>query len=117
MSSNHAASSDSNIDNNVLTAPMEDIVSTSSVQNPPENETEIASRDSSKDTENDVHTQTPITDNFTIMDEDPKDTNTNKGKSPEVQTATQTNPPKSIEITVLKDIFLYLYWYLWDLHP
>ncbi|EXX74658.1 hypothetical protein GLOIN_2v1480128 [Rhizophagus irregularis DAOM 181602=DAOM 197198] len=105
MSSNHAASSDSNIDNNVLTAPMEDIVSTSSVQNPPENETEIASRDSSKDTENDVHTQTPITDNFTIMDEDPKDTNTNKGKSPEVQTATQTNPPKSIEITVLKDIF------------
>ncbi|PKB99821.1 hypothetical protein RhiirA5_505521 [Rhizophagus irregularis] len=105
MSSNHTASSDNTTDNNVLTAPMEDIVATSSVPTLPETETEVTSRDSSKDIENDVHTQTPITENLTFMDEDPKEINTNKGKSPEVQTATQTNPPKSIEITVLNDIF------------
>ncbi|PKY55560.1 hypothetical protein RhiirA4_427608 [Rhizophagus irregularis] len=65
-------------------------------------EIELTSRDSH---ENDVHEQTPITEDFTNMEEDPSRSNSNKGKSPESQTATATNIPNSIEITVLDDIF------------
>ncbi|POG63719.1 hypothetical protein GLOIN_2v1845717 [Rhizophagus irregularis DAOM 181602=DAOM 197198] len=89
--------------NNTITdMTMEEASSTSPTHILSHSELEITSRDSQ---ENDIHTQTPITENLTFMDEDPKEINTNKGKSPEVQTATQTNPPKSIEITVLNDIF------------
>ncbi|CAG8770362.1 324_t:CDS:1, partial [Rhizophagus irregularis] len=55
--------------------------------------------------ENDIHTQTPITENLTFMDEDPIETNTDKGKAPDTQTATQTNTPNPLQITVLTDIF------------
>ncbi|CAB4424301.1 unnamed protein product [Rhizophagus irregularis] len=65
-------------------------------------EIELTSRDSH---ENDAHKQTPITEEFTNMEEDPSGSNSNKGKSPESQTATTTNIPNSIEITVLDDIF------------
>ncbi|CAG8743480.1 uncharacterized protein OCT59_005076 [Rhizophagus irregularis] len=65
-------------------------------------EIEITSRDLNN---NDLHKQTPIDENLTLMDEDPIESSTNKGKSPETQTATQTNIPEQIEITVLNDIF------------
>ncbi|PKK60623.1 hypothetical protein RhiirC2_718980 [Rhizophagus irregularis] len=105
MSSNYPESTNNTTDHNSVHALMEDIVTTSSTQALLQSELQVTSRDSSTNTEKDVHTQAPIIDNLTFMDEDPKDTSTNKGKSPETQTATQTNPPKNIEITVLNDIF------------
>ncbi|PKY53512.1 hypothetical protein RhiirA4_471777 [Rhizophagus irregularis] len=101
--SNSQLQGPNNTDNNtIVDTTMDEPIEPSSSQSLAHSEMEVTSRDSQ---EKDVHTQTPITENITFMDEDPPEANTNKGKSPETQTATQTNIPKPIEITVLNDIF------------
>ncbi|PKK67412.1 hypothetical protein RhiirC2_783550, partial [Rhizophagus irregularis] len=74
MSSHYPESTNNTIDNNSVHASMEDIVTTSPTQALSQSEIEVTSRDSIMNTEKDVHTQAPITDNLTFMDEDPKET-------------------------------------------
>ncbi|PKY17516.1 hypothetical protein RhiirB3_487803 [Rhizophagus irregularis] len=81
---------------------MEEASSSSPTHALSHSEIELTSRDLQ---EKDIHTQTPITDTLTNMDVDPIITNTDKGKSPETQSATQTNTPNPLQITVLTDIF------------
>ncbi|PKK77246.1 hypothetical protein RhiirC2_862059 [Rhizophagus irregularis] len=83
--------------NNIITdTTMEEATTSSSTHVLSHSEIEITSRDTQ---EKDLHTQIPITKNLTFMDEDPIEPNTDKGKSPELQSATQTNIPKLIQIT------------------
>ncbi|PKC64456.1 hypothetical protein RhiirA1_442841 [Rhizophagus irregularis] len=91
-----------NIDKVSTDCPMEEVIATSSTHDLSHSEIELTSRDSLK---NDTHTHTPINDNLTNMEEDPSGPNPDKGKSPESQTATQTNLPNAIPMTVLTDIF------------
>ncbi|PKK64256.1 hypothetical protein RhiirC2_716402 [Rhizophagus irregularis] len=102
MTSSQQTGTNKMVDNTITDTTMKEVTSTSPTHILSHSELEITSRDLQ---ETDIHTQTPITENLTFMDEDPIETNTNKGKSPETQTATQTDPPKNIEITVLNDIF------------
>ncbi|CAG8721203.1 15883_t:CDS:2 [Rhizophagus irregularis] len=81
---------------------MEEATASSSSHVLSHSEIDLTSRDPQ---EKDIHTQTPITENFPIMDEDPSTSNPDKGKSAESQPASQTNKPNSIEISVLNDIF------------
>ncbi|GBC20637.1 uncharacterized protein OCT59_023661 [Rhizophagus irregularis] len=91
-----------NIDKVPTDCPMEEVIATSSTHDLSHSEIELTSRDLSK---NDTHTQTPINENLTNMEEDPSEPNPDKGKSPESQTATQSNLPNAIPMTVLTDIF------------
>ncbi|PKY60378.1 hypothetical protein RhiirA4_431088 [Rhizophagus irregularis] len=101
--SNSQLQGPSNTDNNtIVDTAMDEATESSSTHIASHSEIEVTSRDQQ---EKDVHTQAPITENITFMDEDPIEPNTNKGKSPDTQTATQTNTPKPLEITVLNDIF------------
>ncbi|UZO08313.1 uncharacterized protein OCT59_028571 [Rhizophagus irregularis] len=102
MTSSQPAGSTQTANNTLTDTTMEEASSTSSTHILSHNEIELTSRDSQ---ENDIHTQTPITENLTFMDEDPIETNTDKGKAPDTQTATQTNTPNPLQITVLTDIF------------
>ncbi|CAG8729451.1 18136_t:CDS:2 [Rhizophagus irregularis] len=81
---------------------MEEASSSSPAHALSHSEIELTSRDLH---EKDIHTQTPITEILTNMDVDPIITNTDKGKSLETQSATQTNTPNPLQITVLTDIF------------
>ncbi|PKY51826.1 hypothetical protein RhiirA4_469089 [Rhizophagus irregularis] len=81
---------------------MEDITATTSNHALSHSENDISSRDPK---EKDLQTQTPITphvEESTFMDEDPIETNPNKGKSIDQQTNTQNN---SIKIMELNDLF------------
>ncbi|PKY44033.1 hypothetical protein RhiirA4_458198 [Rhizophagus irregularis] len=101
--SNHQLQGPSNTNNNTLIdTPMEETVSNASTHILSYSEIEATSRDLQ---EKDVHTQAPIAEDITLMDEDPIEPSTNKGKLPITQTATQTNTLKPLEITVLNDIF------------
>ncbi|CAG8723209.1 3500_t:CDS:2, partial [Rhizophagus irregularis] len=91
-----------NIDKVSTNCPMEEVIATSSIHDLSHNEIELTSHDSLK---NDTHTQTPINENLTNVEEDPSKPNPDKGKSSESQTATQTNLPNAIPMTVLTDIF------------
>ncbi|PKY56707.1 hypothetical protein RhiirA4_477187 [Rhizophagus irregularis] len=90
------------VDNTSTASPMEEILASAPTHVLSHSELELTSRDSSK---NDTHTQTPITENLTNMEEDLPESNPDKGKSPESQTLTQTNTPNSFPISVLNDIF------------
>ncbi|PKY23921.1 hypothetical protein RhiirB3_438287 [Rhizophagus irregularis] len=91
--------------NNMTTdTTMEEATSSSPAHVLSHSEIELTSRDS-QGKEKDIHTQTPITDILTNIDVDPIDSNTDKGKSPETQSATQTITPNPLQITVLTDIF------------
>ncbi|PKC06209.1 hypothetical protein RhiirA5_419893 [Rhizophagus irregularis] len=81
---------------------MEEASSSSPIHVLSHSEIELTSRDLQ---EKDFHTQTPITDKLTNMDVDPIVTNTDKGKLPETQSATQIESPNPLQITVLTDIF------------
>ncbi|PKY58276.1 hypothetical protein RhiirA4_480046 [Rhizophagus irregularis] len=101
--SNSQLQGPSNTDNNtIVDTLMEETTGTAPTHILSNSEIEATSHDLH---EKDVHTQAPITENVTFMDEDPIEPTTNKGKLPMTQTATQTNIPKPLEITVLNDIF------------
>ncbi|GBC52808.1 uncharacterized protein OCT59_028609 [Rhizophagus irregularis] len=102
MTSSQPAAPSQTANNTSTDTTMEEATTSSPTHALSHNEIELTSRDSH---EQDVHTQTPITDKLTNMDVDPIDTNTDKGKSPETQSATQTNTPNPLHITVLTDIF------------
>ncbi|PKC68871.1 hypothetical protein RhiirA1_456720 [Rhizophagus irregularis] len=102
MTSSQSSSPICTANNTITDTTMEEASSTSPTHILSHSEFEITSRDSH---ENDIHTQTPITENLTFMEEDPIEPNTNKGKSPETQSATQTITPNPLQITVLNDIF------------
>ncbi|PKC03233.1 hypothetical protein RhiirA5_424070 [Rhizophagus irregularis] len=102
MTSSQSSSPICTANNTIMDTTMEEASSTSPTHILSHSELEITSRDSH---ENDIHTQTPITENLTFMEEDPIEPNTNKGKSPETQSATQTITPNPLQITVLNDIF------------
>ncbi|POG72673.1 hypothetical protein GLOIN_2v1773314 [Rhizophagus irregularis DAOM 181602=DAOM 197198] len=102
MTSSQPAAPSQTANNTSTDTTMEEAMTSSPTHALSHNEIELTSRDSH---EQDVHTQTPITDKLTNMDVDPIDANTDKGKSPETQSATQTNTPNPLHITVLTDIF------------
>ncbi|PKB96535.1 hypothetical protein RhiirA5_434671 [Rhizophagus irregularis] len=87
------------------TAPMEEIINTSSTHILSNSESDISSHDQRDTT---VHSQTPITtstDKSTYMEEDPKETNPDKEKSADQQINTQQDLPNSINIITLNDLF------------
>ncbi|GBC52767.1 uncharacterized protein OCT59_028637 [Rhizophagus irregularis] len=102
MTSSQPAAPSQTANNTSTDTTMEEAMTSSPTHALSHNEIELTSRDSH---EQDVHTQTPITDKLTNMDVDPIDANPDKGKSPETQSATQTNTPNPLHITVLTDIF------------
>ncbi|GBC27554.2 hypothetical protein GLOIN_2v1769661 [Rhizophagus irregularis DAOM 181602=DAOM 197198] len=102
MTSSQPAAPSQTANNTITDTTMEEALSSSPTHALSHSEIELTSRDLH---EQDIHTQTPIIDKLTNMDVDPINTNTNKGKSPETQSATQTNIPNPLQITVLTDIF------------
>ncbi|PKY55689.1 hypothetical protein RhiirA4_427701 [Rhizophagus irregularis] len=85
--------------------PMEKVITLTSTHALSNSENDISSRDPK---EKDMQIQTPITnqaEESTFMDEDPIDSNPNKGKSVEQNTNTQQNLPNSINITMLDNLF------------
>ncbi|POG77255.1 hypothetical protein GLOIN_2v1837664 [Rhizophagus irregularis DAOM 181602=DAOM 197198] len=102
MTSSQPAGSSQTAHNTITDTTMEEALSTSPTHILSHSEIELTSRDLQ---ENDIHTQTPITENLTFMEEDPIEPNPDKGKLPETQSATQINTPNPVQITVLNDIF------------
>ncbi|CAG8773092.1 14651_t:CDS:1, partial [Rhizophagus irregularis] len=90
MTSSQPAGSSQTAHNTITDTTMEEALSTSPTHILSHSEIELTSRDLQ---ENDIHTQTPITENLTFMEEDPIEPNPDKGKSPETQSATQINTP------------------------
>ncbi|PKK78859.1 hypothetical protein RhiirC2_728701 [Rhizophagus irregularis] len=75
MTSSQPAGPTCTANNTITDTTMEEATSTSPTHILSHSELEITSRDSQ---ENDIHTQTPITENLTFMEEDPIEPNTDK---------------------------------------
>ncbi|POG63192.1 hypothetical protein GLOIN_2v1784347 [Rhizophagus irregularis DAOM 181602=DAOM 197198] len=77
MTFSQPAGSTQTVNNTITDTTIEEASSTSPTHILSHSEIELTSRDSQ---ENDIHTQTPITENLTFMEEDPIEPNPDKGK-------------------------------------